>query len=91
VILHERDIRKDIGAFAFLKSRGSKADFLDELTQIVADMPFTLICSVIRKAALKQRYSNPENPYHVALGFGWSACTPVCRRGARACPRRMSW
>lgn len=70
VILHERDIRKDIGAFAFLKSKERKAAFLDELTQIVATAPFTLVCSVIRKEAFKLRYSNPNNPYHVALGFG---------------------
>jgi hypothetical protein len=25
---------------------------------------------VIRKEALKQKYSNPGNPYHIALGFG---------------------
>lgn len=70
VILHERDIRKDAGAFAFLKSRERKAAFLDELTRIVAAAPFTLVCSVIRKEVLKQRYANPDNPYHVALGFG---------------------
>ena len=70
VILHERDIRKDIGAFAFLKSKEKKAAFLDELTEIVAAAPFMLVCSVIRKEALRRRYANPDNPYHVALGFG---------------------
>ncbi|MDO9372543.1 MAG: DUF3800 domain-containing protein [Gammaproteobacteria bacterium] len=70
VILHERDIRKDVGGFAFLKTKEKKAAFLNELTQIVADVPFSLICSVIRKEALKQKYSNPDNPYHIALGFG---------------------
>lgn len=70
VILHERDIRKDIGVFAFLKSKERKAAFLDELTEIVAAAPFTLICSVIRKEELRRRYSSPDNPYHVALGFG---------------------
>ena len=70
IVLHERDIRKDIGDFAFLKSREKKAAFLDELTQIVADAPFSLICSVIRKESLKQKYTNPGNPYHIALGFG---------------------
>ena len=70
VVLHERDIRKDMGAFAFLKTAEKKAAFLDELTQIVYDAPFTLICSVIRKEALKKKYSAPENPYHIALGFG---------------------
>ena len=70
VVLHERDIRKDIGDFAFLKSWEKKTAFMDELTQIVADAPFSLICSVIRKEALKQKYTNPGNPYHIALGFG---------------------
>ncbi len=70
VILHERDIRKDAGDFAFLKSREMKAAFLEELTQILADAPFTLISSVIRKEALKHKYATPDNPYHIALGFG---------------------
>ena len=70
VVLHERDIRKDIGAFGFLKTRDTKSAFLDELTDILAAAPFTLICSVIRKEAMKARYHFPENPYHVALGFG---------------------
>lgn len=70
IVLHERDIRKDVGDFAFLKSREKKTAFLDELTQIVADAPFSLVCSIIRKEALKQKYTNPGNPYHIALGFG---------------------
>lgn len=70
IILHERDIRKDGGDFSFLKTREKKTRFMDELTQIVADAPFTLICSAIRKQALKSRYNDPGNPYHIALGFG---------------------
>jgi hypothetical protein len=70
VILHERDIRKDSGAFAFLKTRAKKQAFLDELTAIIMATPFTLICSVIRKDALRAKYVSPDNPYHIALGFG---------------------
>lgn len=70
VVLHERDIRKDVGPFTFLKTRERKYAFLEELTQIVSDAPFTLICSVIRKEVLKRKYVSPDNPYHVALGFG---------------------
>jgi len=70
VVLHEHDIRKDMGLFAFLKTKEKKATFLEELTQIVSDAPFTLICSVIEKRALKRVYVSPINPYHVALGFG---------------------
>jgi len=70
VVLHERDIRKDHGDFAFLKTRALKHAFLDELTDLVAAIRFTLVCTVIRKELLKTRYARPENPYHMALGFG---------------------
>lgn len=70
VVLHERDIRKDTGDFAFLKSRERKQTFLDELTKIVEDAPFCLVCSVIDKEMLKRKYTNPGNPYHIALAFG---------------------
>jgi hypothetical protein len=70
VVLHERDIRKDQGAFAFLKTKAKKQAFLDELTTIIEATPFTLICSVIRKEQLRAKYVEPDNPYHIALGFG---------------------
>lgn len=70
VILHETDIRKDRGAFSFLKTRVLKEVFLNELTDIVAAAPFTLIATVIDKMALKRRYAYPDNPYHIALGYG---------------------
>ncbi len=70
VILHETDIRKDRKAFTFLKERGCKEAFLGELLEIVAGTPFTLVCSVIRKEPFRRRYTHPDNPYHVALGFG---------------------
>ena len=70
VVLHETDIRKDRRAFAFLKEPGRKSAFLGELSQIVADTPFALVCSVIRKEPFRRRYANPGNPYHVALAFG---------------------
>ena len=40
------------------------------MSDIVADTPFTLVCSVIRKEPFRRRYTHPDNPYHVALGFG---------------------
>ncbi|PLY03126.1 MAG: hypothetical protein C0623_02725 [Desulfuromonas sp.] len=30
----------------------------------------SFIDTTIRKEALREKYSNPENPYHLALGFG---------------------
>lgn len=79
VILHEREIRKDIGPFVSLKSPQSKQSFLDELTQIIATTQFTLIACVIKKEALIIRYEKPKNPYHVALGFGMERIQSVLR------------
>ena len=70
VVLHEREIRKDQGSFKFLKTPETKQNFLNELNDIVSSLPFTLICSVIRKDQLLSKYHAPNNPYHIALGFG---------------------
>jgi hypothetical protein len=70
VILHEREIRRDLGPFSFLKTRVLKQAFLDELTVIVEKVPFHLVSVVIRKDALQKRYNQPENPYHLALQYG---------------------
>lgn len=70
IILHERDIRRDVGPFSFLKSRALKQAFLDELTALAEAIPFALVSVVIRKDMLQKRYSQPENPYHLALQYG---------------------
>ena len=70
VVLHEREIRKDEGAFVILRDRERKQAFINELTDIVTATPFTLICSVICKESLRSKYTNPGNPYHISLGFG---------------------
>ncbi|OAI15000.1 3-deoxy-D-manno-octulosonic acid transferase [Methylomonas koyamae] len=70
VVLHETDIRRDRGSFAFLKSRQLKADFLNELTSIIQQSPFTLISSVIDKQRYRQKHQLAENPYHIGLRFG---------------------
>ena len=69
-ILHETDIRRDRGDFAFLKTRELKAAFLNELIRVIEHSPFTLVSTVINKIPYRQRYHNPDNPYHVALSYG---------------------
>lgn len=70
VILHEQEIRKAKNAFSILLNASIREPFMNDLNQLIAKTPFTLIASVIRKAHLKQRYAYPGNPYHIALGFG---------------------
>ena len=70
IILHEREIRRDSGSFSFLKNPVLKQSFLDELTDIIKDLPFHLVCVVINKDGHKKQYVNPANPYHLGLEFG---------------------
>lgn len=70
VILHEREIRKDVGAFKFLKTPQIKQAFLDELTEMIAAMPVQLCCVVIDKAKHQAKYRTPVHPYHLGLQFG---------------------
>ena len=70
VILHEREIRKDLGAFRFLKTPQIKQAFLDELTDLIAAMPVQLCCVVIDKAKHQSKYKSPAHPYHLGLQFG---------------------
>lgn len=70
VILHEREIRRDLGDFAFLKTKSMKATFIEELTNVMVAAPFHLVAVVIRKDKLQERYKTPDNPYHLALQLG---------------------
>ncbi len=68
IVLHERDIRKQEGDFAFLRTdRDTRENFLERINSIVRECPFWVVSSVIRKDFLKDRYKNPFNPYHIAL------------------------
>lgn len=70
IILHETDIRRDRGSFAFLKSKQLKADFLNKLTDIIQIIPFTLVTTVIDKKKYRESHADLENPYHIGLRFG---------------------
>lgn len=70
VVLHEREIRKKLNPFDFGGVREKWDAFMADLSQTLSSAPFTLIATCIRKDRLKQRYSRPRNPYHLALAYG---------------------
>lgn len=39
------------------------------LGEIMEQQPFEVIASIIDKEALRSRYTEPDNPYHLAVGF----------------------
>lgn len=70
VVLHEREIRKDTGEFAFLRDKERKQDFCSELNDLMRDLDLTVIATAIRKQDLVACYRAPRGPYEMALGFG---------------------
>lgn len=78
IILHESDIRNDRGDFAFLKTKQKKHNFLADLAFIIDQAPFCLVVTAIRKFPYRQRYSNPDNPYHVDWAMDWSVFIIIC-------------
>lgn len=68
VILHERDIRKEITPFKF-NNHFDKNEFLGQLSEIIERSNFILISCVVKKDSLSERQSAGDNLYHLALGF----------------------
>lgn len=70
VNLHSRDIRKSKGPFAFLQVPDVRRDFMNELSDLMRKMPYTLFISAVRKDHHKKRYGiKAANPYDLALEF----------------------
>jgi hypothetical protein len=69
VVFHEREIRKNTGAFRILQNATIRSEFMGDLTLAIQDSPFTVISACIDKRKLKRSYQNPENPYNLAVEF----------------------
>lgn len=70
VILHENDIRKARGVFNILQNVNVRNVFMDDLNTLVEQSKFVLMASVIQKDKLNTKYSDPDNPYHIAMALG---------------------
>lgn len=73
VVLHENEIRKQKGDFAFLAHRPTRDMFMAGLTSIMEASNFILITCVVDKARLSRAAGAVSNPYHIALGIGLEA------------------
>ena len=69
VVLHENEIRKQKGDFAFLAQRAVRDEFMGQLSSIMDASNFILIACVVDKARLPRSEGAGSNPYHVALGI----------------------
>jgi hypothetical protein len=76
IILHETDIRKSKEPFEFLETdKDLKDSFLSDLSEIIGNIPFTIVSVVIDKTELKSQYKKPFNPYELGLRFGLEKLT----------------
>jgi hypothetical protein len=69
VVLHENELRKQKGAFAFLAQRAVREEFMAYLSSIMEASNFILIAGVVDKARLSKSEGAASNPYHIALGM----------------------
>ena len=69
VVLHENEIRKQKGDFAFLAHLPTRDAFVAGLTDIMQASNFILIACVVDKARLQRAGGAVSNPYHIALGI----------------------
>ena len=67
--MHSREIRKCEPPFNILLNSHTKKAFYADLDRLMAEMPFTVIASAIRKDRLKRQYSDPANPYELSIQF----------------------
>lgn len=67
VVLHETDIRKQKGDFAFLSHRPRYDEFMAWLNDIMVKSNFILIACVVDKSRLSRSEGESSNPYHIAL------------------------
>jgi hypothetical protein len=69
VVLHSHEIRKEHGDFHILRAAGTRAAFLDRVSGAIAAADFTIIAAVIDKKRHVEKYSEPADPYEIALVF----------------------
>lgn len=67
LVLHENEISKQKGAFAFLSHRPTRIAFMERLNAIMDASNFILIACVVDKVQLSRGEGSASNPYHIAL------------------------
>jgi len=69
IILHSHEIRKRTHNFLFLNEKSIEKKFLTDVSDIIKKIDFKIISCVINKLELKNKYTTPDNPYHISLKF----------------------
>lgn len=69
IVLHGYEIRKAKGDFNILQNPELRASFVDRLNALIEANNLTIIAAAIDKNKHVRRYSDPTNPYEIAMAF----------------------
>lgn len=69
IVLHSHKIRKQTRDFSIFTNKDLREQFYAELNAAISNLPFRIIATAIDKRALQNQYSNPHNPYDLALTY----------------------
>lgn len=69
IIFHYREMRKRIGKYRNLKNFHIRKSFYDDLYDMLIDLDFKIISSVIDKKGLVAQYFYPVSPYDLTFTF----------------------
>jgi hypothetical protein len=84
VVLHEREIRKAEGPFAFLTDAARRNAFMADVNAFVVGSPFQIVAVVLRKDQMSKEAPPPENLYHLALRLALESLDGIiCASGQR--------
>lgn len=70
VVLHERDIRRELPPFDLLLNSRVRSEFMTRVDELISSSLFRIVASVIRKHEFRERRGTQTSPYEVALEFG---------------------
>jgi hypothetical protein len=69
-VLHEREIRKQMPPFSFLRQDAALREaFMADVNDVMLNARFHAYCAVIDKRKHLARYTDPWNPYELAMHF----------------------
>ena len=69
IAIHSHDIRKKENMFSFLNNRKIESEFINDINNFIVNSNFNIISCVIDKKKLKEKYSDPRNPYFLSIKF----------------------
>ena len=85
VILLSRDIRRQQGAFYFLKDRDRRVEFYEALNELMRRLDFSIIAvAILKREHLAQYGDRARHPYHLSLEFMMERFGLTMRRSGRS-------